>query len=235
MSDRPRWRKSLIIAAAVLALAVTAVTGLAYADGRPLYLPLTMKPATGPLVQVRGRVFLQGRDDHTGATLYVGRVPVAQTRPDGSFSFTYYLPASDTAQLKIVAACRAYLWAETTLSIDGRTVFELPDVCLLGGDVAGPDSVAVTPPAGCPSTEPVQVPGPADGIVNIFDLTLISTHEGKSSGDPEWGPDPCRPGVPYLAHRADVNGDGQVDPRDYAIALQNVGKTAPLPWVPCSE
>ncbi len=53
-----------------------------------------------------------------------------------------------------------------------------------------------------------------DGIVNIFDLTIVSLSYGCFQGEPGYNPD------------ADLNEDGIVDMRDLVIVARNLGRTA---------
>lgn len=233
-----RRSASFLVVALTLTLFSSSPVGQVQAQEPTLYLPLILKsytPPSGPIVQVRGRVLLQGRDDHRGATLRIDGVPVAETDSTGHFDFTYRLQTMETRTFTVTAHFPAYLWAQTVQTIDQSLVFELPDVCLLGGDVQGSEATTVIPPDGCPSTDPVLVPGPPDGEINLLDTTLIGLHMGINDTDPRWGPDPCNPGTPYLGYRADVNGDGRVDAQDQAIAFGNHGMTAPTPWVACPQ
>ena len=54
--------------------------------------------------------------------------------------------------------------------------------------------------------------------INIYDMALIGSHYGLTSGDPEWDP------------RVDVNNDGTVDLQDLVLAASNYQKTSPVPW-----
>jgi len=236
------WPNGLLIAALALALILPASAGPARAETGSIYLPLVLKVPTGRHVQVSGRVLLEGRDDYSGTILRVDGVAVARTDASGHFGFGWTAATAATATITLTAECPGYLWAETTLHVDRATTLALPDVCLFGGDVAGPDSSLVTPAGDCPSTDPVPVPGPPDGQINIFDLTVVSQHQGVNNtdrvcgpGHPCWGPDPCYPQIPYLGYRADINGDGRVDGQDMAMVIKNTGLEAPLPWVACPQ
>lgn len=246
MTDSHHWPRGLAALALALLLALPGAAGPARADTsytQHLCLPLagkSIKPPSGPLVQVSGKVFLEGRDDHSGATVKINGVPVAQTDATGHYAFAWRAPTAETTVITITAECPGYLWAQTVQDTTRSLEYELPDVCLLGGDVAGSQSREVTPEAGCPSSEPVVVPGGPDGTVNVVDGTLVSRHVGVNSSDlcegadaatPCWGPDACHPTVPHLGYRADINGDGYVDDRDLAIVYGNMGKSAPLPWL----
>ncbi len=233
MTDNFRWPGGLIAAALIFAVVLPALGAPVHAEGTTLYLPWIAKPPTGPAVQVTGRVQLQGRTVHSGAILEVNGAAVARTDAAGNYRFSVYLANPATHTFTVTARCPAYLWAETVQTVAGSTSLSLPDVCLLAGDVQGPISTTVTPPAGCESTEPVPVNGPPDGIIDIYDLSFVSLHKGYSQGSDHWGPNPCHPGAPYLAYRADVNGDGQVDNTDEALVAGNIGLFAPQPWVAC--
>jgi hypothetical protein len=217
----------------VVSAALLLMVGSALAENRTLNLPFIIKPSTGPDVAVSGRIVLQGRDNNAGAVLKVNGHHAGRTDSSGQFSFNYRLPTAASTTFTVTAEAPAYLWAQTVLTADRGLTFTLPDLCLYGGDVAGPDSVVITPTQGCPDTSPVQVAGLPDGQVNIIDITLVSTHQGISSDDPTWGPDPCHP--EYVAYRADINGDGYVNTQDLAIVLGSAGFSAPLPWVSCPQ
>ena len=242
MAERFRWPGVFVVLALLTALVLPGSVGHVRAQEHHLKLPLVLKHHWLPMIQVSGRVLLEGRDDHSGAIVKLNGVQAAQTNAAGYFAFSWYLASPATTAVTVTAHCPAYLWAQTVLNTEHSLVFDLPDVCLLGGDVAGPASTIVTPTVGCPDTTPVPVPGPPDGEINVFDITLVSLHQGVDSadtqcgpGDPCWGPDPCFPGVPHLGYRADINGDGRVDAQDMAFVAsdRNQGKRAPLPWVSC--
>jgi len=64
----------------------------------------------------------------------------------------------------------------------------------LAGDVTGPD-------------------GYPDGIVDIYDLSLVAKAYGSFVGQPEYDPE------------LDITKDGRVDIRDLAIVCRNYGST----------
>ncbi|MCX7806676.1 MAG: PKD domain-containing protein, partial [Planctomycetota bacterium] len=74
-----------------------------------------------------------------------------------------------------------------------------------GGTATG--NVVVTVKAG---TGPGDLNG--DGLVNVTDLTIVTSNFGKSSGDPGFD------------SRADANGDGVVNVMDLTVVTTNFGK-----------
>lgn len=54
-----------------------------------------------------------------------------------------------------------------------------------------------------------------DGIVNVFDLTIVSLSYGFFQGEPGYNP------------IADLNDDGLVDMRDLVVVARNLGRTDP--------
>lgn len=56
-----------------------------------------------------------------------------------------------------------------------------------------------------------------DGVVDIVDLSAISSHIDCKSGDPEWAE----------CYRFDLTGDGSIDLVDVVIVATNVGRTHP--------
>ncbi len=141
-----------------------------------------------------GAVNLQGRTDHSGAviTLWTGPTPVYSTTTDVTGAYTLTVTAGT---FNVTVEMDQYLdAAQANVFVQAGSSITLDAVTLLAGDVNDSDKI------------------------NIYDMTLIGSHYGLTSGDPEWDP------------RADVNNDGTVDLQDLVLAASNYQKTSPVPW-----
>jgi len=174
---------------------------------------------------VVGRAYLQGRTDHSGAYLYYGDQLLGVTAADGSYAFCPPVGYDQNFMLRIVKD--GYLYAEKLIAVNVTDTLSLNDVTLLGGDPIGSQITVVTPVT-CSPQLTMTVAGPPDGKVNVLDLTFVGARFGKTSADPDWGPDPCHPD--YMAYRADINEDGTVNIFDLVLVGNNFGAIAPSPW-----
>jgi immune inhibitor A len=176
-----------------------------------------------------GRVFLQGRTDHTGAEIYINNIKLAETAADGSFAVCP--PVGFGGSMTIKAVHFGYLTAQQSRVLNVTGTVTLNDTTLLGGDPIGPQ-IWVTSPLTCttPITVPVKVAGPPDAKVNVLDLTFVGARFGKMSGGPDWNwpYDPCTP--TKVDYKADINQDTIVNIFDLVLVGNNFGRTGPTIW-----
>ena len=178
---------------------------------------------------VVGRVFLQGRTDHSGARIVINGLEMTLTAADGSFAICP--PVGYGEAMTIQAIKRGYLTAQQSRILDVTGTLTLNDVTLLGGDPIGPQQL-VTSPLTCttPITIPIPVAGPPDAKVNVLDLTFVGARFGAMNGDPDWNwpYDPCEP--TKVDYKADINEDDIVNIFDLVLVGNNFGRTGPLVW-----
>jgi len=198
----------------------------------PSFTPIPYNPLHGTVTvltrTVEGIAFLQGRTDHSGASLVYGGEVIGTTTITGSYAFCPPVGTGEDFTLRIEND--GYLWAEKVdIAISMTGTLTLPSVTLLGGDCRGPQVTIVTdPPPTCPVQLTVTVAGPPDGQVNLIDLTFVGAKFLMTSADPTWGPDPCHPD--YLGYVADINEDNIVNIYDLVLVGNNYGAVAPSPW-----
>jgi hypothetical protein len=151
-----------------------------------------------------GAVVLQGRTDHSGATVTIrndgGYVDSTTTNASGAWSFSG-VPAG---AYQVNVDMNRYLDAEkgdmvTSVAVTDGGSTVLSSVKLLGGDVVAP-------------------PEDGDDVVDISDIGVIG-----AAYDPLTSIDPA-------ATKEDINYDTYVDISDYAIAAGNYSKVSPVPW-----
>ena len=132
-----------------------------------------------PPAVVTGRVHLQGRTDHSGATVSINGYSTT-TNPDGSLFLD--LPAGTYT---IIASIPGYLpAAKPDVVLEGGVTHVLETVTLLGGDVSGDGVINAADLARIAAN--FNTPDPdsdinADGLVDIYDLVLAGLNFGKSS------------------------------------------------------
>ena len=187
---------------------------------------------------VQGYAYLQGRSDHSGATVValVGTTPVVTTTTDASGFYSLCPPTGSGQNFTIRITKRAYLKAERLVTVPPTGTLVLNTVTLLGGDPAG-GNYTVTTTAPCTATWTCG--GVPDGRVNVMDLTFVGARFLKRCGDREWeweddplndpDNDYCAP-CSSNAELADINEDCVVDIRDLVLVGINFGKIAPSPW-----
>lgn len=155
-----------------------------------------------------GSVTLQGRTDHSGATVTIqndsGYVDTTTTNAAGAWSFTA-VPADTNYQVNV--DMNRYLDAQkgdlntytnlVTVSDGGSTA--LSNVKLLGGDIVAP-------------------PEDGDDLVDISDIAVIG-----------FAYDPLTVIVPANT-KEDINYDTYVDISDFVIAAGNYTSASPVPW-----
>jgi len=140
----------------------------------------TPAPETG---RIEGNVFLQGRSNHSGASILVDGVPMGTTGSDGHF-----LIANVPVGTHIVmASMPGYLSSQDTgVVVNASATTVLPHTTLIGGDANNDkainlfDLVIVAAAYGTtpPSDPRADING--DGTVNIFDLVLVGANYGKT-------------------------------------------------------
>jgi len=155
-----------------------------------------------------GSVTLQGRTNHSGATVTIqndsGYVDTTTTNAAGAWSFTA-VPADTNYQVNV--DMNRYLDAQkgdlntytnlVTVSDEGSTA--LSNVKLLGGDIVAP-------------------PEDGDDIVDISDIAVIgSAYAPLTVIDP-------------ALEKADINYDTYVDISDFVIAAGNYNSSSPVTW-----
>lgn len=145
----------------------------------------TGTPGTGTIASV---VMLQGRTNHSGATISVDGTPVATTTADGSFSATGVSPGIHT----VTASHPGYLSAENaSVPVASGVTTTLFNVTLPGGDTDNDGRVNIFDlvrvgvhygehPPGDPRADINE-----DGWVNIFDLTMVGVNYGRT-GPTDW-------------------------------------------------
>jgi hypothetical protein len=122
----------------------------------------TVTPTEQPgTCSITGNVFLQGRSNHSGASILVNGVPMATTASDGLFTIVNLAPAT----YKVTATHAGYLSSEDNAVVclpDQTTV--MPHTTLLGGDANN------------------------DKAINLFDLVIVAASFNTCSGDPGFDP-----------------------------------------------
>jgi len=145
-------------------------------QGRPAPTA-TLSPSMGA---VAGRVILEGRSDHGGATVSVDG-HTGTTGQDGRFHLgqvpggTYQLQAQMAGYLRYVVSA---------LSVQAGNIVTMPDILLRAGDVNGDDQVdlfdlvAVSTRYGARPSGSTAEDLNGDGEVNLFDLVLVGKNYG---------------------------------------------------------
>jgi len=137
---------------------------------------------------ISGDVFLQGRCDHSGATISLDDLPVTTTGSDGSFTILDVT----TGTHRVKASMDGYLDAERSgVVVTACMTTTLPTVTIIGGDADGNNFVNIfdlaivgTAYGTSPPSDP-QADINGDNKVNIFDLVLVGGNFGRS-GPTEW-------------------------------------------------
>ena len=137
---------------------------------------------------IAGKVFLQGRQDHTGATVTANPGGYQDvTGSDGSYAISN-VPAGTYT---VIATMPGYLCAErSVVNVTAGQTTTLPDVTLIAGDANNDDTINIFDlvivgnafGSSPPSDARADING--DGTVNIFDLVLVGNNFGKSAPSP---------------------------------------------------
>jgi hypothetical protein len=130
---------------------------------------------------------LQGRMNHQGVTVSVAELPPVTTTSEGTYSIVNSVPSG---QHVIKAEKPGYLSASGYLEMgDEAATQTMPPVTLLAGDLN------------------------ADGVINLFDLVLISTLLGNEDTE---------------SLRSDLNADGAVNLFDLVLVGNNLDTGGPV-------
>ncbi len=152
--------------------------------GTPTHTPI---PTTGSLA---GQVILDGRTDHSGAEV--------RADPGGHVTTTdaaghYTLGPLPAGAYTVDVSHAGYLRAgEREFQVEAGQIIELPPVTLLGGDCNNSDTIDIADgaiasasfgfTAGQPGFDP-RADITADGIIDIFDLTILGNNFGCTVAD----------------------------------------------------
>ena len=168
-------------------------TSTATATATPTNTPTPTPTATTQpgTCSITGTVFLQGRSDHSGATISIDGTPMATTATDGQFTVVNLAPGD----YKVTASHPGYLSSEdNSVQCQAGQTTTMPDTTLLGGDANNDRAVNLFDLVivGAAFTQCTGDPGfdsRADinetGCVDIFDLVLVGTNYGRT-GPTSW-------------------------------------------------
>lgn len=132
---------------------------------------------------IAGRVLLQGRNNHGGATVTGPGLPTVRTEADASFALNPVAPGTYT----VTATMQGHLPArQPGVSVVAEQTVNLPNVTLLGGDAnndcaINDDDVGIVEAAYgiCPASDPrADING--DGCADLYDLVLVQSNYGRS-------------------------------------------------------
>jgi hypothetical protein len=130
---------------------------------------------------IRGRVSLQGRSRHAGATVHIEGGASTTTNEQGIYLLANLPAGSYTVKVQMPGYLEAYR-EDVAVLVGLDTV--LPDVTLLGGDVNGDcsvnlfDLITVSSTYGNPGRDPrADING--DGLVDLRDIVLVSRNLGQ--------------------------------------------------------
>ena len=128
---------------------------------------------------IQGYIYLQGRTDHSGATVSINGHSTT-TNPDGNFSLEV-APGTYT----VSASMPSYLTDEIlTIVVQAGEIVDVGTITLLGGDadhdgdIDADDLVRIAAHFNA-SDGTSDING--DGLVDIFDLVLVGRNFGKTS------------------------------------------------------
>lgn len=159
--------------------------------------PVQPTPTTTPKLEppkilemgtIEGKVFLQGRSNHQGATVCINDLPCTTSNPDGDFAI-YNVPPGTYA---VTASMPGYLSAQRSeVTVKGMEIVILPDVTLVGGDANNDDVINLSDltivgtaySTSSPSDSQADIDG--SGVVDILDLSLTGGNYGRT-GPMSW-------------------------------------------------
>ena len=144
-----------------------------------LALALARPSAAAPNAILIGQLFLQGRTDHSGATIFYNGAAYTYTNPEGEFA----LAVTTGAPAVIRAKHPGYLSRQYTIA-DPRGLVAIPPTTLRMGDVDGDDDVdlndllvVVQAYGSSPPSDP-RADLNADGRVSEIDLLAVVNNYG---------------------------------------------------------
>jgi hypothetical protein len=162
--------------------------------------------------------------EHVGWTVYTdgSPQPPAITGQPASVTVT----EGDTATFSVTAegsAPLSYQWKRDGANISGATSASYTTPAAVLADSGAKFTVVVSNSEGsvtsAEATLTVEPSGPGgpgdlngDNVVNVEDLTIVTSNFGKSAGDPGWDP------------AADANGDDVVNVEDLTVVTSNFGR-----------
>jgi len=146
--------------------------------------PLPPTPEPGA---IRGRVTLQGRTAHGGATVSITGGAATSSAADGSYLLAEVPAGVYTVTLRMPGYVETH---RSDVVVQPGTVTELPDALLYGGDANGDCTVNLSDVVIVsvnyhrrPPTDPrADING--DGVVDLFDLILVSINLGRKCPGP---------------------------------------------------
>lgn len=147
------------------------------ADGNQVYRAYEFPPSSN----IRGKVLLQGRSNHSGALIAAGGIEVSSGE-DGSF----VLGPLPVGEYTIVASRDGYLRAQRMVQVEEGKVAGLPAVTLLGGDADGNQVIDILDLVTMVASFNQAVPANSasdingNGKLDIFDLTLVGMNFGET-------------------------------------------------------
>ena len=148
----------------------------------PYPLPDTL--TTEPLGSLTGKVLLQGRMNHQGARVTVGKLPPVTTLSDGSYGPIRSVPLGQHA---IRATLPGYVSAAGVVTIDSSLqAYAMPAITLLAGDLNGDetvdlfDLVLLSTLFGNQEVGSLHSDLNADGAVGLADLVLVGNNLGET-------------------------------------------------------
>lgn len=138
-------------------------------------------PAQTPLGTVKGRIQLQSRVDHSGATVKLGN-DTTTTDPDG-----LYAVVGEAGAQELTATMPGYLPAlEPRLAVRENQIVTVPVARLIGGDVNDDmkidlfDLVMVAVNFDKPAREAPRSDINQDGVIDLIDIVMIGANFGKT-------------------------------------------------------
>lgn len=166
-----RGSRKDILAVAMLCLALASLAGDASSNG-----PSSSQPI------IIGRVFLQGRANHAGATVRLGSL-TATTAHDGTFILANAPLGVYTAE----AISPGFLAAERQdVQIAAGQIVTLPDITLAGGDMDQDGDIDLFDLVVLGAAYGQSVPSDpfldlnADSYVNLLDLVILGSNYGRT-------------------------------------------------------
>ncbi|MFQ5459448.1 MAG: hypothetical protein ACE5EL_01510, partial [Anaerolineae bacterium] len=202
----------------------------------------TTASATDKVGCIRGKVYLQGRSDHSGTLIRINGFPMTATSSNGGFEVCGMPSGNHTVET--AGACYLTAKADNVYLAPGSTV-RLPYASLRGGDVNNDNTIDLfdlvrvgadyrSSPPGDPEADCTL-----DNRVDLFDLVLVGSNYGVSGPVPWGGSPPGRARMSLAAGGARLERHGTVGSPlalesrtldDGEIAVDVIVKDAPAVW-----